>query len=191
LTAIDVFSKFAWIVALKTKTDEDTAEGLKQILGSVPADKKASIVQSDNGGEFKGEVTTLLEERGIKQIFSSPYNPRSQGHIELYNKKFKSLLKRYFEQEKTKDWVDAIPSLLKNYNATEHSVTKRKPAELITETSEEKKTDAEKKITSTAQRRISSRAYKDDIKVGDKVRVSILPDKKNHFEEDQHEQNLH
>ena len=32
ITCIDVFSKFAWVIPIKTKTAKDTVEGFKKIL---------------------------------------------------------------------------------------------------------------------------------------------------------------
>ena len=71
LSCVDLFTKKAWAVPLKDKSAAVVADGLKQILDDVP--ELPHIIQSDNGLEFKGEVSELLTNKGIKQIFSSPY----------------------------------------------------------------------------------------------------------------------
>ena len=62
LTCIDVFSKFAWAVPMKTKTADSTAAAFKIIFkdGRVPRS-----IYSDDGNEFKGSCKSLLESKGV------------------------------------------------------------------------------------------------------------------------------
>lgn len=177
LSCIDLFTKHAQAVALKNKTAEAVLTGLKQILSENK--EKPHIIQSDNGGEFKNVVTDYLKANGIKQIFSSPYHPQSQGAIESFNGHFKRLLKRYFAEFESKRWVDYIDDILKNYNDTIHGTTKFKPSELM---HERKDDDEEVKVTQEVQSNIINAAkksssyatsFKDDLKEGDYVRIAI------------------
>ena len=55
------------------------------------------IFQTDNGTEFKNaELKTFLENEGIKQIFSGPYPPQSNGAVEAVHKS----VKKYLANEK-------------------------------------------------------------------------------------------
>src|SRR5271163_3956456 len=52
LTVIDVYSRYAWGVALKNKTEASVLNGFTSILNSIGGDKKVLNLQTDNGSEF-------------------------------------------------------------------------------------------------------------------------------------------
>jgi len=63
LTCIDVFSKRAWAVPLRTKTVRDVTQAFEQIL----SEQKCNMVQGDQGTEFiNSTFQSMLRERGIK-----------------------------------------------------------------------------------------------------------------------------
>src|SRR5665647_1376102 len=63
LTAIDLFSKKAWAVALKNKTGKSVAEGMKQIVREI--DDTPDSIRSDNGSEFiSKEFRAYMQEAG-------------------------------------------------------------------------------------------------------------------------------
>eukprot|EP01035_Chromulina_nebulosa_P022466 gene22466-29091_t len=43
-------------------------------------------LQSDNGGEFSGNLDELLNEKGIKHIRTTSYTPQSNGMVEGFNR---------------------------------------------------------------------------------------------------------
>ena len=43
------------------------------------------LVRIDNGKEFKGEFSALLENFGIKYLHSAPYYSQSNGMVERVN----------------------------------------------------------------------------------------------------------
>lgn len=59
-------------------------------------------VMSDNGGEFKGDLTrehpfeTMCQEIGIKHIYTRPYRPQTNGKIEAF---FKIIKNEFFLSE--------------------------------------------------------------------------------------------
>jgi transposase InsO family protein len=173
LTCIDLFTKKAYGRAMQNKTSEQTWTALKSILDSLP--KKPTIIQSDNGSEFKAEVQEGLKARSIKQIFSSPYHPQSQGAVERFNGTFKSILKRYFAEKQTKNWVDALDTILANYNSQHHGVVDTVPEELAKkDVSQEALDKASSKIVAAAKKSLAyTSAFKDDLEEGDHVRVAL------------------
>ena len=50
LTVIDVWSKFAWAIPVKTKTGKDVTEAFEKILKDTPTPPK--LLQLDHGKEF-------------------------------------------------------------------------------------------------------------------------------------------
>lgn len=177
LTAVDLFTKKAFAYALKNKSAEGVWHALDKILDKMPT--TPSIVQSDNGPEFKGKVSEMLESQDIKQIFSSAYHPQSQGAVEAFNGTFKRLLARYFDANQTKNWIDAIGDILENYNNKIHSTTKNIPEKVANMKIDDKEDfeqlkEVHKNIIAAAHKKASyTSSFKNDLQVGDYVRVSL------------------
>ena len=57
-------------------------------------------ILSDNGTEFKNHLMDqVLQQLGIDYIFSSPYNPQSNGKLEAFHKYLNHTLKKLFEKD--------------------------------------------------------------------------------------------
>ena len=65
LAGIDAASRFKVARPLRTKQARDVAEMIADIYKVGPL-KYPSIFQCDNGSEFKGEVTKILEKQEVK-----------------------------------------------------------------------------------------------------------------------------
>lgn len=79
LSILNVFSRFLILIPLKRKTSGQIANELERIFSE---HGKPSILQSDQGTEFKGRVENVLQKNKIKLIRSRPYHPQSQGKCE-------------------------------------------------------------------------------------------------------------
>ena len=181
LTAVDLFTKKAYARALKNKTANEVWQALDKIIEEMPV--QPSIVQSDNGGEFKGRVSEGLADKDIKQVFSSPYHPQSQGAVEAFNGTFKKLLARYFDANNTKNWKDAIDDILDNYNNKKHSTTQAEPEKLAKMKLDNKEEyeqlkQAHNNIIAVAHKKSAyASSFKNDLREGDYVRVSLYSTK--------------
>ena len=61
------------------------------------------IFQTDNGTEIKNaELKSFLENEGIKQVFSRPYHPKSNGAVEAVHKTVKKYLTNEYKNKKEK-----------------------------------------------------------------------------------------
>ena len=57
-------------------------------------------IVSDNGTEFKNSLMDqILQQLGIKRIFSAPYHPQSNGKLEVFHKYLKPTLKKLCEKD--------------------------------------------------------------------------------------------
>ena len=65
LTGIDAASRFKVVTPLRIKQARDVAEMIADIYKVGPL-KYPKIFQCDNGSEFKGEVTKMLEKNEVK-----------------------------------------------------------------------------------------------------------------------------
>ena len=113
LTAMDVFSRFTWLRALKKKTSRAVAHELGIIFYAYGL---PGIVQHDQGSEFRGEVEKLLQQFGIKQIVSSAYHPQSQGKVERMHRVLRRMIKHDLLQKKAPNWVRDLPKMEKEIN---------------------------------------------------------------------------
>lgn len=126
LCAIDVLSKYAWVVPLKQKTGKEMIRGLKEII---KLDGRQPVrIQSDQGKEF-----TNKEFLGaFKHIhFFTTRNAETKASIvERFQRTLKARMWRYFTKNKTRRYVDILPDLVYAYNHSYHRSIKRTPAEV-------------------------------------------------------------
>jgi hypothetical protein len=165
---------------MKDKTAVRVAKALEDHIlgahGEVP-----TIVQSDNGGEFRNhDFAELAVRRGFKQVFSSSYSPQSNGCIERFNHTLKQLIRHHFVTSGTKRWVDVLPDLLENYNSATHSSTKFAPGELVAAWEQGDDVILARSRANLVKRAKKSLGSEPDvaIKVGDHVRTLVSRRKK-------------
>ena len=107
---------------LKTISEDD-----KQTLNEMD-EINVRVIQSDNGSEFKNFLfseTFKGQDDGqgferIKQIFSHPYKPTTQGNVERNIGSLKRKIYRFFYIHQTKSWLEMAKKYQENYNASPH-----------------------------------------------------------------------
>lgn len=135
LTAIDMFSRYTWVEALKSKKsniiEPEVVNAMKKIISRMK--EKPHSLRSDNGSEFiSGEFQGFLKNKKIRHQFSSAETPASNGMIERYNGKLKRQLQMIRTQEDDTDWTSYLQQVNTNLNNTYHRVIKMTPNELHT-----------------------------------------------------------
>ena len=86
LAGIDAASRYKVVRPLRTKQVRDVAEMIADIYKVGPL-KYPKIFQCDNGSEFKGEVTKMLEKQGVKiQRVTTKYKHTHTAFVEALNK---------------------------------------------------------------------------------------------------------
>lgn len=159
LTVIDVFSKFAWAVPLKSKTGEDVTAAMKSILsqGRVPKN-----LQVDRGREFYNKSFQSLMDKYKINLYST-YSNLKASICERFNRTLKSKMWLQFSLQGNYKWLDILSDLVESYNNTKHRVINEKPKNVSSEN--------EKQILKrfSDPRDLPKKAK---FKVNDKVRVS-------------------
>ena len=169
LMIIDVFSKYGWIVPLKSKTGIDVAGAFKRIFEK---DQKPKMLWTDKGKEFYNKhVAAVLAKNNVK-LYSTE-NEEKASIVERWNRTIKTKMWKYFSANNTKKYIDILDQLVNKYNNTKHRtigcapVVARQPS---------------------SYKEVFRKLYKDKydermkdpkFRVGDKVRISK---KKNTFE---------
>ena len=100
---VDSFSKFTIGKALRRKTSKAISTFLFEDVFLKFGFPHSFIIKSDNGLENRGSYTSAISALlGVKQIFTTPYTPQSNGQVELFNRTLLSLLMRYCKEDASK-----------------------------------------------------------------------------------------
>ena len=127
LVAVDNFSKFAHIVAIKNKQPDEIIRGLKEIINKMGKPKQ---LYSDEEGSFNStKYTRFLNENNIKHVQTTTH-----AHtVERFVQTFRNNLQRRLDglnQDKS-DWIKHIDPILKKYNNTIHNTIQIEPVNAI------------------------------------------------------------
>ena len=118
LTCIDCFSRFLWVIPLKSKQATDMENAFIELIDiwkpNLP--KQLSV---DQGNEFKNKrVVALLQKNNIK-IF----HPSATGkavYVERVNQTLQSLIYKYLTEKQTRKYINVLENLVKTYNTRPH-----------------------------------------------------------------------
>ena len=162
LTVIDIFSRYAWVRPLRTKTGKEVAAAFKDIFaeGRIPR-----RVQTDQGREFENrDIASLFGEHNI-ELFSvkSAYKA---AIVERFNRTLKTKLWRYFTMSLKEKWTDVLQDVVDSYNKSIHRTIEMRPIDVTPEKA------AELRERMYGEKKDKKRIERRDIKVGDKVRIS-------------------
>ena len=96
LTVIDIYSKFAWVVPLKTKTGSELIEAFQKIMQS----RKPKKLWTDLGKEFVNkQFNGFLSENNIELYHT--FNEGKAMVIERFNRTLKERMWRKFTELST------------------------------------------------------------------------------------------
>ena len=126
LTCIDIFSKYAWVVPLKTKQGQELVKAFQMILSS---GRKPNKLQTDQGTEFLNRVfQKLLRDNNID--FFTVNSGLKTSVVEGFNRTFKNKMYKYFTAKNTLTYINVLPQLVSSYNNTYHRSIKMKPSQV-------------------------------------------------------------
>lgn len=162
LTTIDVFSKYAWAIPIKSKKGEDVASALQQIFD----DRKCRVLQTDKGKEFlNSRVQTVLKNRQINH-FTTENDDIKAAVVERWNRSIMEHLSRWFTKHNTHRYVNVIDALVEGYNKRVHTTIGMSPASVNSENEEDVWLRMYEADSSPKNKRSTL------LKIGDPVRIS-------------------
>lgn len=133
LTVIDTFSKYAWTVALKTKTAVEVTKAMKKIFNM---GRKPKNLQTDDGKEFfNKEFKDLMNKNQINHY--STFSVLKASIVERFNRTLKNMMWKEFSNRGSYKWIDEYQNLTKAYNSKIHRTIQIPPNKV--NTSNEKK----------------------------------------------------
>ena len=156
LLVIDTFSKYGYLIPLKNKKGETVANALKDIFKK----RKPGKLWTDKGKEFYNK-----DVKDLVELYSTE-NEEKSSIAERWVRTIKEKMWKYFTDNNTYKYIDALPDLVEDYNNTVHSSTKLTPKEA-----------SKKKNELTVWRNLYPDRYKKynitpKFSVGDEVRIT-------------------
>ena len=138
LAGIDAASRYKVARPLRTKQAKDVAEMIADIYKVGPL-TYPKIFQCDNGSEFKGEVTKMLEKHGSKiQRVTMKYKHTHTAFVEALNKVLAERLFKVQDAQELNDpervsatWVKHLYGLVDELNDTQTEMIGMKPKDAI------------------------------------------------------------
>ncbi len=117
LNVIDVYSKYAWSVPLKDKKGDTVTEAFKYIVKS--SNRIPKHLWVDQGKEFYNKnMDEWLKENNINRY--STFGEHKSCVIERFNRTIKEKMFKRFTAENTRNWIDMIDGLMREYNKSFH-----------------------------------------------------------------------
>lgn len=165
LTVIDIFSKYAFAVAVRNKNGSTITEAMQYIISKNKIAPKN--LQTDEGKEFfNKEFQNLMKLHGVNHYHS--YSSMKASIVERFNRTLKTIMYKKFSLNGNYKWVNILGDLVKLYNNRVHRTIKMKPKDVTIKD--------EKKLLSIYKKAQSTPSLKHHTKirfnVGDYVRIS-------------------
>lgn len=122
LTVIDVFSKKGWAIPIKDKKGTTVLTALKHVLDLY----KPERIHADQGMEFfNKDIKSYLGKHNIELYFTN--SEMKASIVERFNRTIKDKMWRFFEFNKSFNYIDILDDLIESYNNTYHRSIKTSP----------------------------------------------------------------
>jgi hypothetical protein len=116
LTAIDIFSRKAFAIPVKSKHGPVIVEAMKQIFKEYP---RVTFIQADHGVEFfNKDFKKYLQGKNIKLFYTS--SDTKASIVERFNRTLKNRMFKYFTAYNTRSYLPILNDLVDAYNNTRH-----------------------------------------------------------------------
>ena len=130
LTAICMHSQYPFAEIVDDKKGKTVTNAFQNILSYVSDPVE---ILTDNGGEFiSKEFKALCEAKHIKQVFSAPYHPQTNGVLERFHKYLNTVVRLTKNFSLEGEWWPSVRSALETYRRMPHTSTGETPLFLFT-----------------------------------------------------------
>lgn len=127
LTIIDVLSKYAWAVPLKSKRGDEMTRAFSGVFRR--SARCPRNLQTDAGKEFyNSDVRELMEKHRINHY--STYSVMKASVVERFNRTLKNEMWKMFTLNGAYKWVDELQRLIFEYNSRKHRTIGMRPIDV-------------------------------------------------------------
>lgn len=134
LTCIDVLSKYAWVVPIKSKTSTDVTDAFRAILQQKVngETRRPSKLQTDNGSEFKNVHFKRLMDEYLINHFTTRNQDVKCSVVERFNRTLKNRMFKFFTAKGSWKYYDSIDKIVDGYNKSWHRAIRMRPCDVTT-----------------------------------------------------------
>jgi Integrase core domain/Chromo (CHRromatin Organisation MOdifier) domain len=165
LTVIDLLSKFAYAVPLKSKSGPIVKDAFVKLF----ALNKPQKLQTDKGTEFKNKYLQPYLKSQFVDFFTTKNSDIKCAVVERFNRTLKGRMFKYFTARGTRRYVDVLDDLVDAYNKSKHRTTKMRPCDVNKRN--EKVVFRNTYGVDTVMEMLVQREQKPRVKIGDTVRL--------------------
>lgn len=166
LVLIDIFSRFLFIVPLKTKKNQDIIEGLNRVFTTYR--RKPRVLRTDKGSEFKNKfLKSWLVKQKVNVIYTQ--NETKANYAERVIRTIKNLMYRYFMKNRTYRYVEILQKLVESYNNRPH----RSLGGLSPGSVNEDNADETRYLTYLSDRKRNKKSYNNNTKHSNKKNKKV------------------
>jgi len=170
LCIVDVFSKFAWCVPLKTKTGVTILHAVKDVIEE--SKRQPEKIWVDKGSEFYNkEFLAWTKSQNI--VVYSTYGDSKSVVVERFIRTLKELLSKKMSATRSHAWIKMLPNTVKFYNQKYHSTIGMSPIDASDPTNEVQAYNNMYR----AGKELKKKKHVAKFKVGDNVRISRIKEK--------------
>jgi transposase InsO family protein len=127
LVCIDVFSRFAGAVPIKTKKAPDVLSAFKKVLKKMG--KKPKFVQSDQGTEFMNKhFQAWLKSNKIHHYYTNS-KPKA-AIVERFNRTLRIRMHKSFTARQSLRYTNILDQLVESYNNRKHRILGTAPSKV-------------------------------------------------------------
>jgi len=128
LTVIDIFSKYAWAIPVKSKSSKDMVVAFEALFKK-SGPRIPERLQTDAGNEFLNkEVQALFKQKHIHHFFTG--SDQKAAVVERFNRTLKTRIWTYFTAHQTDNYLDILDKLVHAYNHSIHRTIGMCPADV-------------------------------------------------------------
>ena len=143
LNIVDVASRYKGSYQLTTKNTKEVAQAFQWIYENTPLNYPKTLIV-DDGKEFYGDTTKLMEKHDVMIQRGDPSQHLSQGIVERFNRTLADRLFSYqYHKElenpskSNREWVSRLQNVVRTLNNEKTRLIGMKPVDAIKETSVE------------------------------------------------------
>jgi transposase InsO family protein len=129
---IDIFSRYVWVIPMKTKKNEDMLRAIHKIFKT---GRKPQYLRTDQGTEYMGKyVQHYLKKNNVHHF--TALNPLHANYAERMIKTLKGKIYRFFTANQTHRYIDHLEDIVESYQNTIHTSTNMRPVDITEKNSQ-------------------------------------------------------
>ena len=160
--AIDIFSKYMWVVAIRDKQPAESVRAMKEVLEKIGIPE--TLYHDFEGSWNSKQFIQLINQHNIKQVITSSPPPFAERAVQ----EFKNMIHTRLEglNMNKENWLDLLPVVVKQYNSRTHGTTELPP-------NEARKPENQIEVYLNIRQKAQFKRRYPDLKISDEVRVYV------------------